>query len=234
MKSNSLQRLTGGLLILEGLLIFVPTIILGAAINWPQSLDQPASVNLPLILAQSGAVNAGYFAYLIYSILFFVVILLLARMVAGGETFNSVLKAAVGLAALSALARSIGIVRWLSAMPILARLYTEGSPETQATVAVVYDAINAYGGTIGEALGVGLFAGLAMFALVIAMWRTPTMPKWLTLFALIAAVAVTLQTLALFGVDMGALITVLVAVLQFWFLAAGAYFVRGSLLAEAK
>jgi hypothetical protein len=84
--------------------------------------------------------------------------------------------------------------------------------------------MNAYGGTIGEAMGVGLFAGLSMFALVIAMFQVKDAPRWLSIFGLIAGVAVTLQSLELFGVDMGALITVLVAVLQFWFLAAGIRF----------
>lgn len=196
-------------------------VILGMSINWPASLDEPASVILPLLLQNAGAVNAGYFAYLIYSILFFFVILFMARLVAGNETLSTTLKVAVGLSALSALARSLGIVRWLSVMPALAGLYVGASAETQATVAVVYEAFNAYGGTIGEALGVGLFAGLAMFALSIAMLQTSGAPKWLSIFGLVAAVSVTLQSLELFGIDMGALITVLVAVLQFWFLAAG-------------
>jgi len=109
-------------------------------------------------------------------------------------------------------------------MPVLAGLYSGSSAETQSTVSAVYDAMNAYGGTIGEALGVGLFAGLSMLALAIAMLRTQDTPKWLGIFGLVAAVAVTLQALELFSMDMGALITVLVAVLQFWFLAAGIRF----------
>ena len=56
--------------IVQGLLIFIPTFVLGAAINWPDSLDDPASVALPRLLENEGAVRAGYFAYLIYSILF--------------------------------------------------------------------------------------------------------------------------------------------------------------------
>lgn len=224
MNKNSLQRLTGILLILEGLLIFAPMVILGEAINWPDSLGQPASVNLPLILEKASAVYAGYFVYLIYSILFFVVILFTAQIVSRNEMFDTALKTAVGMAALSALARSIGIVRWLSAMPVLAKLYVEGTPEAQATISIVYEAINAYGGTIGEALGVGLFAGLSMLALSVAMFRVPEAPKWLGIFGSIAGIAVTLQSLELFGVDLGALITVLVAVLQFWFLVAGIRF----------
>ena len=61
----------GAVLIVESLLLFVPVVILGSAIDWPASLSRPADVVLPLIAARSGAVTAGYFSYLVYSILFF-------------------------------------------------------------------------------------------------------------------------------------------------------------------
>ena len=43
------SRLVGLFLLIEGLLIFVPMIILGQAINWPDILEEPASVVLPTI-----------------------------------------------------------------------------------------------------------------------------------------------------------------------------------------
>ena len=58
------------LLVFEALLLFVPLIILGNAINWPASLDEPASVNLPLILEQFPAMFTGYSIYFVYSLLF--------------------------------------------------------------------------------------------------------------------------------------------------------------------
>ena len=48
----AVRRQAAIFLIIEFLLIFAPLVILGAAINWPGSLDEPASVNLPLILEQ--------------------------------------------------------------------------------------------------------------------------------------------------------------------------------------
>lgn len=159
MDNKKLRTWTGFLLILEGLLMIPPLIILGAAINWPASLSEPASVNLPLLAEKASAVQTGYFIYLIYSILFFVVMLLTARIVSENREFNGWLKATAGFAMASTLARCIGIVRWLSVMPVLAKGYVGGSAEAQATISVAYDAINAYGGTIGEALGVGYLPG---------------------------------------------------------------------------
>jgi hypothetical protein len=68
--TRPLNRATVVLLIVEFLLIFAPQIILGAAINWPASLDEPAGVNLPLILEQYPAMMSGYAFYLVYSLLF--------------------------------------------------------------------------------------------------------------------------------------------------------------------
>ncbi|MBI1298851.1 DUF4386 family protein [bacterium] len=228
MNKKTLYLSTGILLLVEAFLIFVPTIILGGAIDWPNNLDLPASVNLPLVISESTAVRSGYFVYLIYSVLFWPVALLTARVVAGSDQLPPLLRIAAGFGVISALARTIGIVRWLSAMPVLATLYVDGTPETQAVVSVVYDAVNAYGGTIGEALGVGLFAGMWMLLIAVAMLRSTEFPRWLGLFGLMAALAVTLQSTEMLGADLGGLIVVLVAVLHLWLMAAGGLFiVRG-------
>jgi hypothetical protein len=106
-------------------------------------------------------------------------------------------------------------------MPVLAKTYVNGSTETQATVSVMYDAINAYGGTIGEALGVGIFAGLSLISLSIAMFENKSNPKWLVVLGLLSGLAVMIQSVELFGIDLGAFISVLVSVLHIWLFATG-------------
>ena len=225
MNNKSALRITGILLLVEAFLIFVPLISLGAAINWPANLSEPASVNLPLVLSQAVAVKTGYFVYLIYSVLFWPVAYMTARIVAGKDELPPMLKIAAGFGVASSVARTLGIVRWLSVMPVLAKLYENGTTEAQATISIVFDAFNSYGGTIGEALGVGLFAGLWLVLVSIAMLRSAEFPKWLGIFGLVAAFAVTLQSLELFGIDLGALISVLVTVLHLWLMAAGGYLI---------
>lgn len=234
MNKKTLYLSTGILLLIEAFLIFVPMIILGAAIDWPNNIDLPASVNLALMNSESTAVRNGYFAYLIYSVLFWPVSVLTARVVAGSDQLTPLLRIAAGFGVISALARSIGIVRWLSAMPILATLYADGTPETQAIVIVVYDAINAYGGTIGEALGVGLFAGMWMLLTAIAILRSREFPRWLGIFGLAAGLAVTLQSTEMLGADLSAVVVLLVAVLQFWLMAAGGLFIVRGLRLPAR
>ncbi len=156
--SATVFKWTGFASIVQGLLIFIPTFVLGAAINWPDSLDDPASVALPRLLENEGAVRAGYFAYLIYSILFAISMALLSEVVFG-KNGGILMRIVIALAVASALARSIGIVRWLFPMFDLAEISKEATTaEQQFTVSTTFETLNSYGGTIGEVLGVSLFA----------------------------------------------------------------------------
>ena len=219
--SRALARSAGWISILQGLLIFVPTFVLGAAINWPASLDDPASTALPRLLENEGAVRLGYLAYLIYSILFAVSIALLVRY-ARLTTMGVLAALVIGFAAASALARSIGIVRWLAPMPELAQMWQSATTEDQrASIAVLYETLNSYGGTIGEILGVSIFAAIAIGALSLGAFKTRAFPNWVGVFGVIAAIAVLGSAVELLGVDPGIYLTIATTVVQLWFLATG-------------
>jgi hypothetical protein len=209
------------LLLIEFLLIFAPLIILGGAINWPASLDEPASVNLPLILAEAGAVKLGYFLYLVYSVLIIPVALVISRIVGGTQRQNTLLQIANGFAVGSVVLRVLGIIRWLIPMPLLAEVYTDPATTaaTREAVAIMYDMLNAYAGSIGEVLGVGLFAALWVAATSIAILRDGTVPRWVGGYGLLTAVALMAGLLEMVNIDAGALLTVNVTMLHFWWLA---------------
>ena len=202
-----------------GLLMFVPLFVLGAAIGWPASLDLPAAQILPLITQQQDTVRFGYLVYLFYSVIFFPTIAALG--IALGE--NATTRLATQFALISSLARSIGIVRWLTAMPALAGLAISGDPQTTQ---MIYAAINGYGGGIGELLGVSLFGMIAIALISKRIFETDTLPKWLGVFGLIAAAALVLPWLEVFGINLGPVISVSVAVVQLWFLAVGVTLMR--------
>ena len=155
--------------LLFGALLFVPVIVLGAAIGWPASLDEPATVIMPLILDQQVAVQFGYLVYLAYSVLFFPAIALIGRVLGDSPTT----RLAAIFAAISTLARSIGILRWLSVLPALAVAY---AAEPSAAIAIAFDAINSYGGGIGELFGVALFGGLWLRVAMIAALKFQRLP----------------------------------------------------------
>jgi hypothetical protein len=197
-----------------GLLMFIPLIVLGQAIDWPASLDLPATELMPLIQAHAASVEFGYTAYLLYSILFFPAILLLGTI--AGE--SAIVRAAVILAGLSVLARVIGIIRWLTVQPELAHEWVAtGDP----SAAIVFDAVNSYGGAIGELIGVSLMAAAAIALLAIAYWRTGVPPRWVAVCGLVASAGLFLPWLEVFGIAIGPAISISVALVQMWFLSVG-------------
>ncbi len=227
---KSLYTLTGWLLIAESLLIFVPLSVLGSAINWPKSLGDPADKILPLLVQNAPAVRFGYLVYLVYSILFWVVASLTIQVLNDEETDSISLRIAAGFGIASAVARCLGIIRWLVAMPALATLYTDPSisAPTRESIAVVYLALNDYAGSVGEVLGVSLFAGLWLAIVSFKILQTRILPRWLGFLGLISATILGIQLAKLFGVDLGAFISISVSVLHLWFLAMGVVLVASA------
>ena len=221
--SQSVYRTTGLLLILESVLLFVPIIVLGKAIDWPASLNQPAKIVLPLIVEQSQPVLIGYFTYLIYSVLFYPISLLTVQILKSKSRNNIYLNLAIGFGIASMVCRTLGIIRWLAPMPILAEIYVQPSTSeaSRAAIDVVYQALNQYGGSIGEVLGVSLFTTVWLIVVSMTIIKDRTLPRWLGLFGLVSSILLTTQIVELFGIDTGSFIAVSVSVFQAWFLAMG-------------
>jgi Domain of unknown function (DUF4386) len=225
---KSLYTITGWLMIAESLLIFVPLTVLGSAINWPKSLSDPADKILPLLLQNASAVRFGYLVYLVYSILFGVIALLVTRALNDEKNDSIWLRVAGGFGIASMITRCLGIIRWLVAMPALATLYTDStiSTATRESIAVVYRALNDYAGSVGEVLGVSLFAGLWLAIVSLRILQTKLLPKWLGFLGLVSATLLAIQLAKLFGIDLGTFISLSVSILQLWFLAIGIVLIR--------
>lgn len=225
MLSTKTLGLIGLLSILQGLLIFIPTIVLGSAINWPDSLDYPASQLLPNLIDQEAAVRFGYISYLIYSILFVLVIFMLTKLSAG-KAMAAMVGIIMAFAIASTVARSIGIVRWLVPMPQLAESWTNATTDQERfAISVAYDSLNLFGGTVGEVLGVSIFAALSLLALSIAFLRDG-LPKWIGTFGLVAVAALLITTTELMGFEPNSVVIVFgTTMIQLWFLALGLWLV---------
>jgi hypothetical protein len=226
MSENSVTRWAGYVSIVQGLLIFIPTVVLGAAINWPDSLGDPASQALPRLLENEGAVRVGYVAYLIYSILFAVSIALLGQVVFRNNG-GLLMRVIIALAMASALARSIGIIRWLVPMFDLARLWEATTTEEQRfTLSVAYQTLNSFGGTIGEVLGVSIFASLAILLLSIGNMVQKSLPGWFSAFGLVSALGLLWTSAEIVGIDPGSTAIFLgTTIVQLWFLITGIWLV---------
>lgn len=218
------------MLIVEGLLSFVPVVILGAAIGWPASLGKPAGEQLSAIAANANAVTLGYGVYLLYSVLIAPVMVMLAGRVFGGFLRPVAVCVAV-FAALSALARCIGILRWLTVMPELATAHAKAAvaadPAGRATVELVFNAVHSYGGGIGEILGVGLFMALSVGSLSVAAWRDAdkpsSMPKWLAALGMVSSALMASMLFEPLRIAVHVPVAIVVTVLTVWMIAAGVW-----------
>ena len=211
------------LLLFQAFFIFFPMTVLGGAIDWPASLDFPAGQVLPLIQAERGAVQLGYGAYLGWSLMFAFSAALVVKLASGGRTLGALAMIAIGLGVASALARAIGIVRWLSGSTELAEAYVaapEGSAERLA-IEITQTALNAYGGTIGEDLGVGMFAALWLICAGVLIVRDRGLPAWLGWLAFPIAGVSAMPSLALIGVASPVDVVIATTGLLLWIAAVG-------------
>lgn len=211
-----------GLVMIESLLIFAPLIILGAAIEWPDSLDFPVAKVLPLIKEHLGDVRLGYGIYLLYSLLWIALgasVAWLASRKEGGTGILVSLAAALGC--VSAVARCIGIIRWLTASAAFSALYPNANDmATNRGIEAAQMAVNAWGGAIGEILGVALFASAWLIVVSIIIITNKSLPKILGYIGFIVAIVVALPAAELFGLNLMSVSTS-TSVLHFWLLAVG-------------
>jgi hypothetical protein len=200
--------------------------VLGGAIQWPDSLDFPPSQMLPLLREQLDAVRLGYGLYLGYSLLFLVTGVVTVRLAARPGPLGTLALIAVAAAAVSALARGIGILRWLTGSVALADAHAAPglSAEGRAAIEAMQAALNAWGGAIGEALGVAAFAAIWAIATSLVILRDRQLPAWAGLAGLVAGVLVALPALELFGIAPPVSIVISTTGIQLWFMALGLLF----------
>lgn len=218
------SHMSGGMLLLfQAFFIFVPMAVLGGAIDWPASLDFPAAQTLPLIQEQGPAVKLGYGLYLGWSLAFAFSAALVVNYAKADRPLGGLAVLAIGLGVASALARAIGIVRWLTGSSALAAAYAaspEGSIERVA-IETTQLALNAYGGSIGEDLGVSVFASLWLACTGVLILRERGLPAWLGWAAFPVAVVAAMPALSIVGVVSPVDVVIATSAMLLWIAAAG-------------
>ena len=224
--ARTLWLIAGGVLLVQGFSIFAPMAVLGGAIQWPDSLDYPPARMLPLLLEEIAAVRLGYGLYLGYSLLFLVTGALTVRLASRPGPLGVLGLIALGAAAVSALARAIGIIRWLTGSTALAQAYSAPglSADARTAIEAMQGAINSWGGAIGEALGVAAFAAIWAISASLLILRDRQLPAWAGLTGLAAGALVALPGLELFGITPPVSIVLSTTGIQLWFMALGILF----------
>jgi len=233
--SRPMWLVAGIVLLLQGFSLFAPMAVLGGAIHWPDSLDYAPAKMLPLLREQLDAVRLGYGLYLGYSLLFLVTGVLTVRLAARPGALGALALIAIGAAAASALARAIGILRWLTGSVSLAEAHAApGLPEeSRAAIEHMQAAINAWGGAIGEMLGVAAFAAIWAIATSLVILREQQLPAWAGLSGLVVSLLVAMPALELFGITPPISIVLSTTAIQLWFMALGLLFLWRALRRSA-
>jgi uncharacterized protein with PQ loop repeat len=204
-------------------LSFAPMVILGPAIGWPASLRNPAADQLMAIARAPQAVALGYGVYLLYSVLMLPAMVLIARRVYGSlASVGAVM--VVAFAAVSVLARSVGILRWLTVMPELAQQHAKATEAQRSAIELVFQAVTLWGGGIGELLGVSLFMALSVAIAMAGAWVRRSMPRWLVALGVVSAVLLLAMMLPALGIAIKVPVALAVSVLTVWMLAVGIWF----------
>lgn len=202
--------------------IFIPISVLGAAIDWPSSLGFPPDQVLPLIKAQESSVRLGYGVYLAWSLTFAASAALIVGLARGDRPMSALSTLAIGLGVASALARAIGIVRWLTGSSALADAYAAAPVGSTERIAIETTqlALNAYGGSVGEDLGVSAFAALWLIFAGAVILKDRGLPTWLGWTTFPVAVVVALPAADLLGLTSPVGVAVASTAMQLWFAAA--------------
>ena len=140
------RRAAAGLLGAQFVTMWGAFFILAPSINWPASLDEPASVTLPLIAKQSVPVFAGYLSYLVHILLLAPLAVVLRetlrmgpgpRTPRGGRSGRSPRRPACWASCAGCFLMPALSAAWLD---------PEASAATRDAIAVVFDAFNALRG----------------------------------------------------------------------------------------
>lgn len=142
--------------------LFIVTLgVLDTAIGWPDVLREPPAVVFERIGAAALATKLGYSSYLLSSLLMVPIAFLARDLMRRAGGVGSWVDSLAFFGAAAGVLKAIGITRWLMTMPALAGLHAAAPDEaSRQAVQAVYVGLNAYGGSIGELLGVQLFSGV--------------------------------------------------------------------------
>lgn len=202
-------------------LIAVPFLVMSGTTGWPATTGDPGSKMLPVVLEHLTSIRIGYGGYLLYSLLFFFTGCAALRAIREEPDWIG-----LGAVSLSTLARCLGILRWLTAAPSLAYAYSTAEDSQRVQIAAIFDAINSYGGGIGEALGVSIFAAIWVYRIGDAARHNPIVPVYLTRATFLLAGLMMIPVVELFGFDLGPALMLTGTLFHFWLIAFGILTIR--------
>jgi len=227
---RSASRAALALAMAHAILAAAAYLVLAANFGFPDILREPGEIVLPAFNRASSVIRAAYYAFMLSSVLYVPIALLLRH--AAPWTSPGLVDVAAGFGVLAGFAQVLGFARWPLYVPFLADAYAAAEPmsTTRESVLFLYEAANRYSGmTVGEHLG-WLFQGLWVVCLSIAVARLAPWLGWLGCalgFLLLVSTAEQFQ--AGFASPLGLLNAFATTALPFWMIGAAIWLVRGTI-----
>ncbi|MBD2452126.1 DUF4386 domain-containing protein [Nostoc sp. FACHB-152] len=200
-----LVKITGIIFILLVLLLNVPYILLIQNFEYDDILRESVDYVLQKFQTGGAGLILTWFTFGFAALLFVPASILLHQIMEREDT--PYLKTATCMGVLSGILQSVGLMRWVFVVPILANLYTSStaSSATQEAVSVVYQVVHQYGGVvIGEYLGQTLLVFWTL-GVGVAMLHSSLFKSWIAYFGLMTVPLLILGHSELFATAMPSL-----------------------------
>jgi hypothetical protein len=185
------QRLSGLALITLGIGLNIPFAILGATFDYPDILRQPTADVLLRFHAGGAPLIATWYAFTAAALLFVPVAVLVHDALApsDGRRASPWLRLATVAGIGAGAVQALGLIRWVFAVPVLARTFSDpAATEAARTAAVVsFESLHQYAGVaLGEHLGQ---LGTATWTILVAvtLWSRRGFARWLGWLGLVSS-----------------------------------------------
>jgi len=178
------EKLTGIMLILGVIGVFIPYTILTITFNYPDVLREEAGIILTKFHQGGTALIFTWFAFAILGFPFIIAYQGIGQKLESKFPF---LKWVTTIGIISVIVQMIGLLRWVFVVPELANDYVSGNEMTRIASEISFKTIHQFGGVLlGEHLG-QLFTIVWTIMICSAFWQLKILPKWISLFGIFAS-----------------------------------------------
>jgi Domain of unknown function (DUF4386) len=193
------EKTIGLLLILGGILLFIPYTILSITFEYPVILRQDTGVILTKFHEGGNTLIWTWWAFAMVGLPLLPAYILLGQKLENKLPF---VRTATNIGVISLIVQMIGLLRWTFVVPVLATNYVNGNEMTKEAAKMAFQVVHQYGGVVlGEHIG-QLFTIAWTVMICYAFSKLQLLPKWLIWFGYIASAIYLLAQTELFATVM--------------------------------
>jgi hypothetical protein len=200
--------------------------LLGKRFDYPDILRRPTAEILQRFREGGSSLILLWWTFMLSGLLLIVGVILLGQVLG----LHGVVLVATTIGVLAGLVQMLGLLRWVYAVPAIARAYADPSlsPEQREAHAAVFQALHQYLGVgVGEHLGY-LFTGLWSLLVGIGVTQRSALPTWLGWPGIVIGIGLIVGSAEFLGPNeeqgwrlAGAAIPILYIAWSLWLLALG-------------